>query len=74
MNIILASGSPRRKLLLEQMGINFEIIVPEVDESNNNDLEPEELVLHLATEKGKWVINQNRNSRILYFCRYDCSS
>lgn len=62
MNIILASGSPRRKLLLEQMGINFEIIVPEVDESNIKNLDPEELVLHLATEKGKWVINQNRNA------------
>lgn len=62
MKIILASGSPRRKLLLDQIGLNFETIVPEVDESIDKNLEPEELVKHLATEKGKWVINQKRKS------------
>lgn len=30
--LILASGSPRRRELLTQMGYNFEIIVPDVDE------------------------------------------
>ena len=32
-NLILASGSPRRKLLLEQLAIIFEIEPPNVDES-----------------------------------------
>ncbi len=60
MKIILASGSPRRKLLLEQIGINFETIIPEVDESNDKNLKPAELVEHLAVVKGKWVINKNK--------------
>lgn len=33
MKIILASNSPRRKQLLEQISINFKVIVSEVDES-----------------------------------------
>ena len=33
MKIILASQSPRRKQILERLGIPFEIIVPNVDES-----------------------------------------
>ena len=29
--VVLASGSPRRKDLLQEMGIDIEILVPEVD-------------------------------------------
>lgn len=34
--IILASGSPRRKELLEQIGIEFDIITSDVDDDNFN--------------------------------------
>ncbi len=45
MKIILASQSPRRKELLERMGIqDFETISPNVDESAFHGLPPEELV------------------------------
>ncbi len=37
MDIILGSGSPRRKDLLLQMGIEFSVIIPEADESFNSD-------------------------------------
>ena len=30
--IVLASGSPRRHEMLERLGIDFEVIVPEIDE------------------------------------------
>ena len=33
-NIILASSSPRRQELLRQIGLEFEIIVPDCDEFN----------------------------------------
>ena len=33
LEIVLASGSPRRKQLLSQMGIGYSVVVPEVDES-----------------------------------------
>jgi septum formation protein len=33
--LILASASPRRKLLLEQAGYSFDIVVPDIDESSH---------------------------------------
>ncbi|MCG2717477.1 MAG: Maf family nucleotide pyrophosphatase [Nanoarchaeota archaeon] len=54
--IILASGSPRRKELLSTIiGNNFEIITSDYDEDNNLDMKPEELVLHHAINKGRYV-------------------
>lgn len=56
MKIILASQSPRRKELLERMGIkDFETISPNVDESAFHGLPPEELVRHLSAEKAAAV-------------------
>ena len=56
MNIILASQSPRRKELLERMGIrDFETISPNVDESAFHGLPPEELVRRLSAEKAAAV-------------------
>ena len=56
MKIILASQSPRRKELLERMGIkDFETISPNVDESAFHGLPPEELVRRLSAEKAAAV-------------------
>lgn len=52
--IILASGSPRRKELLEQLGIEFEIRVSDCDEHVAAD-SPEELVLKLSEAKSRSV-------------------
>lgn len=54
-NLILASGSPRRKLLLEQLGIGFEIDPPDVDESVVMGEAPEVYVTRLSTKKAKAV-------------------
>lgn len=52
--IILASQSPRRKQLLEQIGIkNFEILVPQADESYDPGLSPEEIVASICRKKGE---------------------
>lgn len=52
MNIILASGSPRRKELLERMGItNFQILVPDADESLTPGLPPALQVEELSRRK-----------------------
>ena len=54
MKIILASKSPRRKEILENLGIQFEIITADTDESSEiND--PESLVKELALRKGEAV-------------------
>jgi MAF protein/D-tyrosyl-tRNA(Tyr) deacylase len=33
-SLVLASGSPRRRVLLEELGVVFRVIVPDVDEEN----------------------------------------
>lgn len=49
--IILASSSPRRKMLLEQIGLSFEIIVSNADEVVDPMLSPSELVIQLSKQK-----------------------
>jgi septum formation protein len=49
--IVLASGSPRRKELLEMAGIQFEIRVPEVDETPLPRETPQKMVKRLALMK-----------------------
>ena len=50
MKIILASGSPRRKELLEQIDIEFEVIPSKIEESHSKT-EPEEIAKELALLK-----------------------
>ena len=57
-NIILASASPRRCALLNQMGINFDIIPSNIDESIFNNLKGSELVKALSIEKAKNIFNK----------------
>jgi septum formation protein len=49
--IILASKSPRRQQLLNDLGIKFKIITKDVDESYPDHLQGEEVALHLALKK-----------------------
>ena len=49
--IILASGSPRRKQLLELAEIPFEVIVSECDESYPETLSASEIAMHIAENK-----------------------
>ena len=49
--IILGSKSPRRKELLQLMGLNFEVKVKETDESYPTGLSPEEIVTYIAEAK-----------------------
>ena len=51
--VYLASRSPRRHLLLEQLGIRFAILDIEIDESRRRDESAESLVSRLAQEKAK---------------------
>ena len=54
MNYILASASPRRKEILENLGLVFEVITSDADEQS--DLcDPEELTMELARRKGQAV-------------------
>lgn len=50
MKIVLASGSPRRRELLLQVGIEFEVIVSGVEEKVTST-EPKEVVCELSRQK-----------------------
>ena len=53
--IILASASPRRKQLLEQIGLNFSCLPAEVDEDAIKALSPRDMVSKLAWQKAQAV-------------------
>jgi septum formation protein len=50
-NIVLASGSPRRKQLLEWAEIPFKVVVKETDESFPPGLRVDEIAMHIAKRK-----------------------
>lgn len=49
--LILASSSPRRKVLLESTGLKFDVISRPADENFSVDIEPQELALNIAENK-----------------------
>ena len=50
-DLVLASGSPRRKQLLEEMGISFRVETRPVDEIIPPDKTPEEIAVYLSQLK-----------------------
>ncbi len=63
--IILASGSPRRKELLEQIGVKFEVQPSEYEEDMSKDMRPSELVKYLSRKKAEDVANNNKKSIVI---------
>ncbi|AXF65322.1 MULTISPECIES: nucleoside triphosphate pyrophosphatase [unclassified Leclercia] len=57
-NLILASTSPYRRVLLEKLGVPFECAAPNVDESLQPGESPRHLVVRLAQEKAKSLAAQ----------------
>lgn len=51
MRMVLASGSPRRAALLSQLGLEFDVDPPDVDESRLPEERPDAYVERLAREK-----------------------
>lgn len=49
--LILASGSPRRSELLSLIGVKFEVVVTDIDESVVTGESPQDYACRLATEK-----------------------
>lgn len=57
MKIILASGSPRRKEILEKF-IDFEVVPSKAEEKYRKNLKPNEVVMYLSIIKGIEVANR----------------
>ncbi|KNC07500.1 septum formation inhibitor Maf [Klebsiella sp. RIT-PI-d] len=51
--LYLASGSPRRQELLNQLGVSFERLVPGIEEQRQPDESPTHYVVRLAKEKAQ---------------------
>jgi septum formation protein len=51
--VILASRSPQRKAILEQLGVEFEVVIPDVEELEDGD--PREMVVENALRKARAV-------------------
>jgi septum formation protein len=63
--IILASGSPRRKQLLEWAEVPFEIVVKETDETFPAGLKVEEVAIHIARQKAIAVRSVVNNDPVI---------
>jgi len=63
--IILASGSPRRKEILENVGLTFTVAKSSYEEDMSLFMEPEELAVHLSSGKATDVARQHQNSVII---------
>ena len=55
MKFILASGSQGRKSLLEDTGLDFEVIPSKIDEDLDESLELHEAIQHMALQKARAV-------------------
>jgi septum formation protein len=65
--IILASNSPRRRQLLEMLGVDFEVILGNVDEQIDPALAPDELVMDLAMQKAVDVFRLHKERTVIGF-------
>jgi len=62
--VLLASGSARRAQLLSQIGVQFDVVVPNIDETRLSDEPPLEYVQRMSLEKAnaidvadQWVLS-----------------
>ena len=63
--IILASASPRRKELLEKIGLKFEVDASNCAEEIDPALEPDELVHRISLAKAKSVTSRHKDTIII---------
>lgn len=65
MNIILASASPRRKEILENINVKFDIVKSDIDEVILEDELPPQVVMRLAFEKSMDIAKSNQESLVI---------
>ena len=63
--LVLASSSPYRKMLLERLGVPFDVANPDIDESPIPEETPQDLVIRLAIEKAKAVASVYTDALII---------
>jgi septum formation protein len=63
--LILASASPRRKQLLAETGLSFDVMVADVTEHEDPSTDPRVMVTHNAALKADWVAARNPEAYVL---------
>jgi septum formation protein len=63
--LVLASGSPYRRALLERLGLPFEVDVSAVPETRRQGEEPGELVIRLASAKARSVAPRHARAIVI---------
>lgn len=63
--LILASASPRRRELLGQLRVPFEIVTAAVTEHEDPDTDPRVMVTHNAALKADWVAQRHPDAVVL---------
>jgi septum formation protein len=63
--LVLASASPRRRELLAELGIPFEVIVADVTEHEDPSTDPRVMVAHNAALKADWVAGRHPDAVVL---------
>ena len=63
--IILASASPRRKEIMQNLGVGFEVITSSAEEKISGDLPPHMIVQELAMLKGADVAAQTGDAIVI---------
>jgi septum formation protein len=64
-HLILASASPRRKQLLAELGLRFDVIVADVTEHEDPSTDPRVMVTHNAALKADWVATRHPEAWVL---------
>ncbi len=63
--LILASASPRRRELLAQLGMDFDVVVADVVEHEDPATDPRVMVAHNAALKADWVAGRHPDCVVL---------
>jgi nucleoside triphosphate pyrophosphatase len=69
LNVVLASGSPQRKEILTKLGIEFDVVVPGVEELTGGD--PDTEVLENARRKAQAVPSATGPAHLVIACDTD---
>ncbi|HLW63301.1 MAG TPA: Maf family nucleotide pyrophosphatase [Flavobacterium sp.] len=64
-NIILASGSPRRKQFLTDLGLDFTVLPTNIEEKFPANLQGKDIALYIATQKANAISNLKNNDLII---------
>jgi septum formation protein len=63
--LILASASPRRRELLGQLGVPFDVVVAQVTEHEESTTDPRVMVAHNSALKAEWVADRHPDAIVL---------